>query len=122
MINQDRIVPVTAIDLLSLYALILKASGENVTAQKAATVDGQFEIASATASAPLIADQPVKTLDFAAAVTAATVYFVPALDFAGFAINGEETATTGADVSPDGVTLYSATLASGAITTAKVGV
>lgn len=119
MINNDRIVPVTAVDLISLYGLILKVGDVSVTALDATTTDGQFS--QATNSATVLASEPVKTFDFASGVTAGTVYFVPAYDYTGFTINGVATATTGATVNADGRTLYSATLADGAITIANVG-
>ena len=119
MINNDRIVPVTAIDLISLYGLTLKVAGTTLTALDAVTSDGQFEVESA--SNALIASEPVKSLDFTEAVTSATVYFVPAYDYAGFTLNGSPATMAGATVEKDGRTLYSATLATGTVTIAKVG-
>lgn len=121
MINNDRIVPITACDLISMYGLILKqASGNSaLAALEAASVDGQFEVASGAGSL-LIANEPVKTIDFATGYTAGTVYFVPAYDYAGFSINGAAVTPTG-DVEADGRTLYKAVLASSAVTITKVG-
>lgn len=120
MINNERIVPITATDLLSMYGLILKlAAATAPTALAAADTAGNFT--QSTNSATVLASEPVASLNFASGVTAGTVYFVPAYDYSGFSINGTATATTGATVNPDGRTLYSATLASGAITIAKVG-
>lgn len=118
MINNDRIVPVQKTDLLTLYGTILKIAGTSVTAAEA-TDPGIFEITSA--SGALIANEPVETLDFASGVSSATVYFVPAYNYSGFSINGTAVTTSGATVNPDGCTLYTATLSSGAITIAKVG-
>lgn len=123
MINQDRIVPVQAVDLISLYGLILTMNSDNSSlAALDATNPGEFEVAS-TAGSVLLADEPVETLDFASGYTAGTVYFVPAYDYTGFTING--TAVTPAEgsatVNPDGRTLYKAVLASGAVTITKVG-
>lgn len=118
MINSDRIVPVTAIDLISLYGLILKAASVTLTAVNAKTVDGQFEVTSAANA--LIASEPVKSLDIASGITSATIYFVPAYDFKGFTVNSAA-ATTSGTVTADGKTLYTATLATGTITFAKVG-
>ena len=53
-------------------------------------------------------------------MSAATVYFVPAYDFAGFKIDGTAVTATG-NVEADGRTLYLATLATGAVTITKVG-
>lgn len=119
MINNDRIVPSTAIDLISLYGLIIKIAGTTLTAVDAETVDGQFVVSSAANA--LIASEPVKSLDFTSDVSSATVYFVPAYDYDGFSVNGTKVTTEGADVYADGKTLYTATLATGAVTIAKVG-
>ena len=121
MINNDRIVQVTATDLLSLYALILKVAGTTLTVEEAAA-PGVFEVAAAPQSGSLIANEPVKNLDFASGVSAATVYFVPAYDFEGFSINGAAVTTSGADVEADGRSLYLATLSAGAVTIAAQGV
>lgn len=124
MINTDRIVPVTATDLISLYGLILKQdTTNNSTLAKldALNVEGDFKITSG--SAPLLASQPARSIDIdatASSVSACTVYFVPAYDFAGFTIDGvAETPTD--TVSADGNTLYKAVLATGDITVSKVG-
>lgn len=119
MINTARIVPVTATDLLTLYGLILKVGSINVTALAAADTAGNFT--QTTNSATVLASEPVASLNFASGVTAGTVYFVPAYDYSGFSINGTATTTTGATVTADGRTLYSAALSSGTITIAKVG-
>lgn len=115
MINTDRIIPVTAIDLLSLYGLILKGDNVNVTALEAADVLGDFTVATA---GTYLANQPVKSLDFTAA--SGTVYFVAGYDYEGFKVNGEAVTPTG-DVLADGRTLYKAVLATGAVTITKVG-
>lgn len=123
MINKDRIVPITQVDLISMYGLILMQASANATLAKvsAETVDGQYEITAA--ATPLIADQPVKSVDFASGVSSATLYFVPAYDYAGFTINGAAVTPTVPDegILADGRTLYKAVLASSAITITKVG-
>jgi hypothetical protein len=123
MINKDRIVPVQATDLLSLYGLILKMDSNNSTLAKldALDVDGNFKVTSG--SAPLLCSQPAETIDIdatASSVSSATIYFVPAYDYKGFSIDGSAVTPTGS-VDADGVTLYKAALSSGAITIAKVG-
>lgn len=123
MINTDRIVPVTAVDLISLYGLILKQNSNNSgLVALDATNPGEFEVASSAGSL-LIADEPVASLDFASGYSAGTVYFVPAYDYVGFTING--TAVTpesdSDDVTADGRTLYKAVLASGEVTITQVG-
>lgn len=118
MINTDRIVQVSKTDLLTLYGTILKIAGTTVTAAQA-TAPGKFAITSAPNA--LIAAEPVESLDFAAAVTSATVYFVAAYNYAGFSLAGTAVETAGADVVADAATLYTATLADGVVTIAKVG-
>ena len=125
MINADRIVPVTATDLISLYGLILEQDSNNSgLAKLAADEIGEFQIK--TNSAKLIASEPAKKIDFdatASSVSAGTVYFVPAYDYVGFSIDGvkEEPADGSDDVVADGRTLYKAVLSSGDITITKCG-
>lgn len=122
MINTDRIVQVTATDLLTLYALILKLTGKTITVADASTTNGQFNISEAPGSGSLMASEPVQTLNFGEDVTAATVYFVPAFDYAGFTLNGVAVETAGDTVAADGRSLYLATLADGTVTIAAQGV
>lgn len=120
MINNNRIVPITAVDLITMYGLILKLAASTApTALDATTTDGQFS--QTTNSATVLASEPVATFDFATGVTAGTVYFVPAFNYSGFTLAGVATTTAGATVEADGRTLYSATLADGTVTIAKVG-
>jgi len=119
MINSNRIVPVTKTDLITLYGNILTISGTTVTAVNANDASGVFEITEGSGN--LIASEPVNACDFGEDVTAAVLYFVPGYDYTGFSVAGTAVTTSGADVDPDGVTLYTATLADGAVTIAKVG-
>lgn len=108
-----------ATDLITLYALILKMDSTNADLAKLeAKGIGDFEVAEA--GTPLIAAEPVKTIDIAEDVTAATIYFVADYDYAGFKLAGVETEATG-EVDSDGNTLYKAVLATGAVTITKVG-
>ena len=124
MINSDRIVPVTATDLITLYGLILKqdtTDNSSLAALNALDVEGDFKITSG--SAPLLASQPAKSIDIdatASSVSAATIYFVPAYDYKGFTIDGVAITPTGT-VTADGSTLYKAVLATGAVTITKAG-
>lgn len=119
MINQDRIVPVTAIDLITLYGLILNVTVDGgVTALEADDTDGDFS--QDTTAKVVIANEPVKTLDFGSSVSTGTVYFVPAYDYVGFTKNGSAITATG-DVEADGRTLYKAVLSSGSVTITNVG-
>lgn len=116
MINDERIVPVTQIDLISLYGLILKlAESTAPTALNVTAGNGQFTVAEA---GTYIASEPVQKLDFTAA--SGTVYFVPAYDYSGFTVSGTAVTPTG-DVDADARTLYKAVLSSGAVTITKVG-
>ena len=120
MINNDRIVPITVIDLITMYGLILKlAAATAPTALAADDTAGDFTVS--TNSATVLADEPVKTVNFGSGVSAGTVYFVPAYDYVGFSINGTATATAGATIDANDSTLYSATLADGTVTIAKIG-
>lgn len=121
MINANRIVPVQATDLITLYGLILKQDTTNnstLAAVQAATVEGDFAITSA--STPLICAEPAKTIDIAAAVSSATIYFVPAYDYEGFTLAGVKTTPSGT-VTADGSTLYKAVLSTGTVTITKCG-
>lgn len=122
MINTDRIVPVTATDLITLYGLILLQASSNSGLEKL-EADGIGEFQVKSGSAPLLAAEPVKKIDIDAtesSVSAATIYFVPAFDYNGFSIDSADITPTG-DVVADGRTLYKATLASGAVTIVKAG-
>lgn len=118
MINTERIVPVQATDLITLYGTIMKLAGTSVTAVQA-TDPGVFELTEGSGN--LLAAEPVQSLDFGEDVTSATVYFVPAYDYEGFTIDGTAATPTGATVNADGRTLYTATLSSGSITIAQIG-
>ena len=121
MINKDRVVSVTSIDLLSLFGVILKAAGVTLDVLETNTVDGDFVIEQNPANA-VLASEPVRSLDFAGTTDAAVVYFVPTYDYKGFKIAGSDVATTGDEVVADHANLYKATLATGAVTIEKAGV
>ena len=122
MINENRIVPVSATDLITLYGVILAQDSNNSGLTKlAADAIGEFQVK--TNSKIYLANEPVKKLDFdstASSVTAGTVYFVPAYDYVGFTIDGVEEVPSGSVVA-DGRTLYKAVLSSGDITITKIG-
>lgn len=125
MINLNRIVPVEKTDLLSLYGLILKQASGNSGLAKITSKDiaGNYQITSNNAL--VIADQPVKSVDIDAttsSVSACTIFFVPAFDFAGFTIDGVDVETEGVDVDPaNGGQLYKAVLSSGDVTISVEG-
>lgn len=116
MINSSRIVPVEAVDLLTLYGNIMKLAGTTVAKIDASDI-GVFAMTSGSGN--VIASEPVKSFDFGESVSAAVVYFVPAYDFEGFSIQGGSKVKGTIDA--DGATLCTATLSSGTITIAKVG-
>ena len=120
MINRDRVVNTNAIDLLSLYTRIFAIAGVTVTAIDAENPTGEFKLAEDPANA-VIASEPVKSLDFAAGATAATVYFAPTYDYEGFMIEGAKVDASGDEIIADHGNLYKATLAGGAVTIEKVG-
>lgn len=121
MINTERIVPVMATDLITLYSRIFAVVQENVAVSPVAAsgAEGDFKITAAATA--LIAAEPVKSIDFAAAVTSATVYFAPAYDYAGFTLAGVATVTAGATVTADPGEFYKAVLSGGTVTISKVG-
>lgn len=116
MINNDRVVPVQKIDLLTLWSGVLALA--NISATKLAHTD-IATFSQTTNSATVIADEPVKSLNFGSTVTAGTVYFIPAVDYEGFTKTGATLTVTG-EVVADGVSLYSATLSTNALTIAKI--
>ena len=120
MINKDRVVATTAIDLITLYSRIFAIAGVTVSAIEAKNPNGEFEISEDPANA-VLASEPVKSLDFAAGATAAVVYFAPTYDYEGFKIEGAAVEASGDDVIADHANLYKATLATGAVTIEKVG-
>ena len=119
MINNKRIVPVTQINLLTLYGNIMKLAGTTVTAADAVK-PGIFVLTGSGDIGNKLAAEPVKSCDFKSGVTAGVLYFIPAYDFEGFKVAGIAVTPSG-DLTADDRTLYTATLATGAITIAKVG-
>ena len=126
MLNTNRIVPITKVDLITMYGLILLQASANSSLAKLASDDVEGDFSIKTNSAVLIADQPVKSVDIdatASSVSAATLFFVPAFDYEGFTVDGA--AATIADnnvtVNPDGHTLYKAVFGSSTVTITQVG-
>lgn len=119
MINSNRIVPIEVYDLLSMIGLIMKLAGTSVS-KISATNPAEFNVTGTGDVGNKLADEPVKVLDFKSGVTAGVIYFIPSYDYEGFKVAGTKVTTAGADVEADGRTLYTATLASGDVTIAKV--
>lgn len=122
MINNDRIVPIQKTDLLSMIGTVLNIASVSYAVLAATDIEGDFSVTGTGAAGNFLANQPVKTLDFPEAVTGGTVYFVPAYDYEGITVAGAAAtiADGSATVSPDGVTLYKAELASGEVTVTAV--
>ena len=116
MINNDRIVPIVKVDFLSMIGTVLNLIGTSYTVLDTTSIEGDFSVTEDAGT--YLANQPVKTLDFADGVSASTVYFVAGFDYAGFTVNGAAAtlAAGSAEVAPDGITLYKAVLATGEIT------
>lgn len=117
MINDKRIVPVQATDLLSLISTILAIASVTVTKLVASGI-GMFTVSSAATA--LLAAEPAKKINITSAVSAATIYFIADYDFEGIFLNGVDADVTD-DVSADGRTLHKAVLDTGVVTVTKVG-
>lgn len=122
MINENRVIPITKIDLLSMILTAFAIASESATLDGTLNADnanGDFTVS--VNSKTYLASEPVKTVNFAAAATAGTVYFIPGYNYEGFKLSGTATVTAGVEVDADGVTLYKAVLSSGTVTISKVG-
>ena len=120
MINNDRIVPIQSMDFLSMIGTILAINGTSYTVVASTDVQGTFEITGTGDVGNVLANQPVQTMDFASGVTAGVVYFVPDYNFSGSSINGTAVDLSAVTIDADGISLYTATLATGAVTVAKI--
>lgn len=120
MINNDRIVPIQSMDFLSMIGTILAINGTSYTVVASTDVQGTFEITGTGDVGNVLANQPVQTMDFASGVTAGVVYFVPDYNFSGISINGTAVDLSAVTIDADGISLYTATLAAGAVTVAKI--
>ena len=119
MINNDRIVPIVKMDLLSMFGTVLGLIGTSYAVLATGSDKGDFTVTGSGAAGNKLANQPLKTLEFADGVTSGTVYFVAAYDYKGITINGTPVVPTGS-VEPDGVTLHKAVLADSAVTITAV--
>lgn len=125
MINNNRIVPIQKMDLLTMIGTILSIANVSYSPLQSTDVTGDFSVTGSGSAGNFLASQPVATLDFPTAVTGATVYFVPAYDFTAITVAGAAATIDSdgldlEDVQPDGVTLYKAVLASGEVTITAV--
>lgn len=125
MINKNRIVPVTKIDLLTLYGTMLAIASVSASVLASTDIAGDFSVTGTGSAGTFLCDQPVKTIDIPVAVTACTVYFVAAYDFAGLTVAGSAATFNSSyldndDVLADAATLYKAVLSSGTVTLTAV--
>lgn len=125
MVNKNRIVPIQKIDFLSMIGTVLAIANISCTVLDSATVEGDFTVTGSGAAGTFLANQPVKTMNFASGVTSGTVYFVAAYDFTAIKVNGSAATISSSgidldDVEPDGITLYKAVLGSGEVTITAV--
>lgn len=116
-INPDRIVPVAATDLLSLYAFIMEQAGKTVNIVGTENANGVFEITEAVTDGFM--SEPVGRVNFGEGVTTSKFTFAPAYDFAGFTAEGEPVEMEG-EVIANPANLYSAELKSGKVTVEPV--
>ena len=119
MINNERIVPITTTDYLTMIATVMKLNGTTFTVAEADGI-GTFTVTATGDAGNKLANEPVISCNFAESTTAAVVYFVPDFNYKGFEIDGVLVSTAGATVDTDGTTLYTATLSGGTVTIAKV--
>lgn len=119
MINTDRIVPITVVDLISMYGLILlqDSSNSGLAALQPSTIDGVF----ACGTGVNLASQPVKSCNFTE--SSGTLFFVADYDYEGFTVDGADATIADNDVEvvADAKTLYKAVLSSSTVTITKVG-
>lgn len=106
MINNDRIVPIQAIDLLTL---IYTEQGINSSKFALATTNkvGCFDIQTDPDAGSYLCAEPVKEMNISSSVTTG-IYFIPDYDFKGITVDGNPAAliTDSDDIIADGVSLY----------------
>ena len=110
MINEDRIIPITKIDFLSVMGTVLNLTSTSFEVLKPVDVEGNFMVDDAST---YLANQPVKSIDFTESTGA--VFFCPDYDFKGILVAGAEATVTGNDIEPEYVGLYYAELDSGTV-------
>ena len=115
MINKDRIVPIQRVDYLTLLGTIANFIQAPIDPLAADDVEGNFTV---SADGAYLANQPVKSLNFTADASDASVVFVADYNYEGFLVAGTAVETTGDEVLPDGITTYVAALSSGDVTIA----
>lgn len=97
MISKERVVPVKAADLLSIYATQLKLVFRYKTGSTTFIVldpvdtEGHFVVPDDVESAIYFASQPAKKISFAGETNPVEIYFVPDYGFEGFGADVDET-------------------------------
>ena len=124
MVNNDRIIPIQKIDFLSLISTVMALDGTSFGKLASSNVLGDFTVSGTGDVGNKLANQPVRSINFASGVTAGTVYFVPDYSFETIKVNGSESiSSSGLDldeVEKDGISLYKAALSSGEVTITKL--
>lgn len=123
MINQDRIVPIMAYDLLSLYGLIMHVSS-NSTARLDSVGIGEFDLQERDTSR-YMCTEPVISLNIGTGVTSSvTIYFVADPNFKGLFKNNVAMTISdeSVDVKKDSATLYQAAISGSSATITNVGI
>lgn len=105
MINKDRIVPVTATDLLTLFYAYQAASGSKYVLATTFEI-GVYDFQTA-ASGSVLCSEPVKKMNIGSEF-GQTVYFIPDRDFEGITYNGADATfdSEGDEIIADGASLY----------------
>ena len=116
MVNENRIVPIQKIDYLSMIGTILTLHGTSFGVL--AGEEGKFTVTATGAAGNKLANEPIKSLDFAEGTTSGTVYFCADFAFEGITIAG--VAEDIGEIKKDGVTLYKAVLADSAVTVTAI--
>ena len=119
MMNQNRIVPVTQSDLISLYSSALVLHDGTIEQKSVASEDVPAVFDIADVSGVFLLDEPVKKATVASGAEV-TLYFVAAYDFEGIYVAGSDEPLS-ADIDNDGKSLFKAVIADGAATVSKVG-
>lgn len=125
MINKDRIVPIQATDLISLYATIINLAKTGGIMAYQAESAGVFNVVRQGGPISLMLAEPVKRAELNANVTSGNpVYLVLDYDFEGFTrdgatltigeiVGGSINPVTPEDLKRDGCTLYALKSAEG---------
>ena len=109
MINKDRIVPVTATDLLTFFYTVQASAGDKyvlATTSEIGVYDFQTSLGG-NYSSNYICSEPVKKMNIGSAFQG-SIYFIPDYDFEGITYNGTAAALDpeGDEIIADGASYY----------------